>query len=1012
MNRREFVKDSLLSSLGVAGGELLLNHRSVYAENSAIPASQREPERKLRVYAQLLDPRENPDYTRHHVQPPAWDTFDGRTQFITFRTFALEHGQIVHYAEDMERYTRQYELGNVLWPFCSMLSAGNIGDVADEIKRRNLFVFDIWGYVPGTKPTPDGYWGEFQPAPGSLEVLQAKLGDHWLGMDNGEQDGRYIGGYADQMYPSAGSRLQQYLNFQRFAQRMTDQLGNKMSALVSLNFGHYFLKEGIYKLIGAETAQALPNGQVFYVFIRGAGKQYGVPWFGNASVFNRWGYKSYGTESSGSGWRHGPTLGTSLSLMKRLMYNQILYNSMAVGFESGWFFDTKVSSKGGWGASSTTGGLTPIGKIQQAAGKWVRETGQPGAMVTPLALMVDFFAGWTFPRHLYTSDVYRVWGNLPYAPGDYLTDGVLDMLYPGYQDSSYFHDESGFLTPTPYGDSADCLLTDAPGWLLDRYPVLVVAGELQRGPEIRDKFEAYVQKGGHLVITAGNVAKNPAGLAGIKVEGKARHFKAGERIEVGGASLAEDRSFDLCRITFPEGARVRAKAAEIPAAVEMDYGEGLITVFASPFGVGAKQALETKAELAEEVKNEVDKHLAKPFPLLKHVRRILDETLRSQALFEVGEGLSLVTCRKRAGEYTLGVTNNTWRQQPLKITSHCGRITELEELPLDQSEKGAAGYLPAGLEKADLGISGQNTIAGGDIRIFAVRVQEENVEEIAHVAPAARPQGRALVLREARSIKEEVLRRPTFFEHFDSAVVDWRYLRERGKEDLEREAGWIGLQKLRLFVDLTSGINFYPGLRLVDNIRADYLASMAAIEDVMGKMEILRSHDLILSLHRYPENNFTPQQSWQSFETTLRQLCERAGRQEMTVHLRLGLNKPPEDLNKAVQFWGRVGAPNLRLAPSTAFLLSQKTDPPEAQKLLQGKVGLWLVDTPREDIVGRIWNGHGSIRGYADKERLEKILAIDPQAPIVLDALYKKHDEEYTDAMALREILARQGGYH
>ena len=217
---------------------------------------------------------------------------------------------------------------------------------------------------------------------------------------------------------------------------MTDQLGNSMSALVSLSFGHYFLKEGVYKLIGAETAQALPNAQLFYVFIRGAGKQYGVPWFGNASVFNRWGYKVYGAEGSDTGTRYGPTRGTSLSLMKRLMYSQILYNSMLVSFESGWFYGVQTSSQGGWEASSKNAGLTPIGKIQRSAGRWIREVGQPGAMVTPIALIVDFFAGWTFPRHLYTSNVYRVWGNLPYGPGDYLTDGVLDMLYTGYQDSS------------------------------------------------------------------------------------------------------------------------------------------------------------------------------------------------------------------------------------------------------------------------------------------------------------------------------------------------------------------------------------------------------------------------------------------------------------------------------------------------------------------------------------------------------------------------------------------------
>ena len=137
------------------------------------------------------------------------------------------------------------------------------------------------------------------------------------------------------------------------------------------------------------------------------------------------------------------------------------------------------------------------------------------------------------------------------------------------------------------------------------------------------------------------------------------------------------------------------------------------------------------------------------------------------------------------------------------------------------------------------------------------------MEEIAHVAPPARPRGRALPLRGARSIKEEVLARPSFFEHFDSVVVDWRYLRGREKDELERESGWIGRQGLKLLIDLTSGINLFPDLRLLDNIRQDYSASLAAIEDVMGKMDVLPAQDLILALHRYPENNFTEEQAWQ-----------------------------------------------------------------------------------------------------------------------------------------------------
>lgn len=1010
MNRREFVKDSLLSSLtGLAGGDILLNDRRTSSEHPELSDSRQALEMKHRVYAHLLDPREHPDYTRHHIQPPNWDTFGGRTQFATLRDFKIVDGKIVDYVGKMDKYSQQYGLGKVIWPSYPILFAENLSGFVEEIRRRRLFLFDIYGYVPGSGP--GGGPQQFQPPAGALELLQTQLGDHWLGMDNGEQDGRYIGLYADEMYPSSGSRLLQYMNFQRFFERLTDQLGDKMSALVSLNFGHYFLKEGLYTLIGAETGQALPNGQVFLCVYSGGGQTIRrAVVFGNVSGWNRWGWKEYGLEEHSGRAAGGPTKGTSLSLLKRLMYSQILYDSMLVGFDQGWFYRQREAGADGVSQDQIeTERLSPIGEIQRGAGRWIREAGQPGALVTPVALMLDFFAGWTFPRQLYTSNVYRVWGNLPYGPGDYLTDGVLDMLYPSYQNSSYFHDESGFLTPTPYGDGADCLLSDAPGWLLAHYPMLVVAGELEGGAEIRDKLEAYVKDGGRLLITAGNLAKLPRGLTGIKVEGRLKHLEAGESVEVGETRLVEDSPFDIYLLSFPKGTRLRAQVVGIPAAVKMEYGKGWITLLANPFGVGSKEVAGVQAALSEDVKNEVDHQLANPYPLLKHVRQILDEAFRGIMLFEAGEGLSLITCRKGAGEYTLGVSNNAWRQRPLKIVSHCGHIESLRELPLDQSEKDAVGYLPEGLEYADLGVSGKNTIAGGDMRIFTVKVREENVEEIAHVAPPARPQGRAIVLREVRSIKEEVLARPSFFHHFDSAAVDWRYLHQRDKKRLQHENEWIQLQKLKLSIDLTSGINLYPCLRLLDNIKADYLSSLAVIEDVMEKMEILQSHDLILSLHRYPENNFTYAQCWQSFTTTLRQIYERVKDRQLMVDLRLSLNKPPEDLSKAAEFIEQVGAPNLRLAPSTSFLLVKKTSPSEARKLLEGKVGLWLVDTPRFDDVGRVWNGHTPIRGYKERQSLANILGVDPEAPFVLDVVYNNYDGEYLDAKLLREILTQRG---
>ncbi|MFH1744308.1 MAG: hypothetical protein ABIH23_35345, partial [bacterium] len=938
-----------------------------------------------RIYTELVDPHQHPDYDRRPVHPPGWETFGHRTRFTSLRGFGESNNQIVGYVEEIEKYTQTLELGDVIWPSYSVLFGENLGDVLDEIARRDLFLFDIWGYVPGSGP--GGYWQQFDPPEGVFDLLESKLGDRWLGMDVGEQDGRYVGGYAPQMIPRSAGRFEQYLNLQRHFQRMCDDLGNKMSTLLSLNFGHHFLKEGVYTLIGAETAQGLPNAQVYYSFIRGAGKQYGVLWFGNASVFNRWGWKVYGPEGGDGHYKSGPTKGTSLSLLKRLLYSHILYNSVFVGFENNWI--------------DSEGGVSPIGGIQQAAQRWVKEHGQPGVMITPVAVMLDFYSGWSFPRHLYTDNVYRVWGNLPYEAGDYLTDGVLDMLYPGYQDASYFHDESGFLAPTPYGDVADCLLTDAPGWLLDRYPILVVAGDLLGTVETRDKLQRYVENGGRLFITAENLAKFPDGIAGVAVTGLKEPFAKGTAVKIGEQGCVEDAPFELMKLAYPSQARIVARCGEIPAAVEVSSGQGSVTVTASPFGISSESLVEGP------IRSEIDKPLPKPYPLLNHVRILLDESLRSQMLFDIGEDLNLITCRRGQGDYWLGISNNSYQQRPFVIKSRCGEIESVEELPLDQSEKGAVGFLPECLADSDVGASDDRYIAGGDVRIFRVRVREENVDVIPHVAPPSRPKGRILPLRGIHSIKESILSRPTFFEHFDGVVVDWRYLRNRERKTLLHEAGWIGRQGLRVFIDLSSGINLYPDLRLLDNIESDYTESMAVINDVIEKMEIIGAHDLIFCLHRRPENNFTQEQTDAAFEKSLRRLSQKAEEREVTLHLRMSPDKPPWNLAEAKKLLKKVDLPNLRIAPCTALLLNDPAAAKDSVAAIRDRIGLWLVSTPALDIGGKLYSVNEPIAEHKSLKKLGEILSVAPDAPIVLDVVYRSQDEEYTDAVALDTVAAQ-----
>ena len=112
-----------------------------------------------KVYTNLLDPREYPDDARRSVKPPAWSLFGNQTHFTTLRQFQLRDNKLVDFAGDFERYTKTFDLGDVIWPNSRFLTATNIPEMVAEMKRRNLFMYQIWGYVPGSGP---GQWHQFE----------------------------------------------------------------------------------------------------------------------------------------------------------------------------------------------------------------------------------------------------------------------------------------------------------------------------------------------------------------------------------------------------------------------------------------------------------------------------------------------------------------------------------------------------------------------------------------------------------------------------------------------------------------------------------------------------------------------------------------------------------------------------------------------------------------------------------------------------------------------------------
>lgn len=892
------------------------------------------------VYSHPMNPREHPDDARRAVKPPDKSVLGERLRFSSVRNLSTPG-----WKSEIEKNVYKDRLGDVLWPIGQFNAIPHLNDVIAYIKdHKDILLFDASSGWPDKRD-------DLEAQDRVSAMLERELGPRWLGWDLGEQDGRYVMCFSDKIHPYGGDRLHQYLHFQDFFENGCRMLSNRPSTLISCNFGHYFLRESCFSSIGAETALSLPNSQVYYAFIRGAGKRHGVPWFGNISVWNRWGWKAYNNEkpkvqTTYEGSQPLPERGTSLALMKRLMYSHIFYNCWLVGIENCFYWFTK----------GRTDELSPIGVLQRDAREWSERNGNPGIMHTPVALVFDFYSGWTYPRHHYDYGMpYRVWGNLPYRMDDYFAADVLGMLYPGYEDSGYYHDERGFQSPTPYGDIAECLLSDTPVWLLKQYPVLVLANAISPSAEFSDKMQAYLDAGGLLVMTRGN-AKNLPGL------------------------------------------------------------KGRVTVIDSEWGVE-----ETAQCKVPPVFSMADRPLPNPHPLKPSARQALDRVFREQMIFTAsdakdGGGLSLVTCRRGKGEYTVLVENGTWSEKPFALKTKTGRILSVKELPTTTAERKARGWLPECIATNgtfSVGRDTANTIAAQGVRIFRVQLEEgDGIREIGKITPPAGPRGISLALRGGGAIKEQILRRPTFFEHYDGVMVDWKYLRARDRKELERERNWIGLQGLHVTVDMSQAFNWFPDLDWYAPDRKNARIAKQnreTLDDVLGKMPVLGARDLVVALDGRWE--WTPVSYTNRAVKALNELCRLAAPHGVTVHLR---QSPRRFIQSVGMFawWVNAGSePNLRAAPALAGLFAEYKKDIPAEKIARdalafaAKPGLLLVAAPGTDDFGRLVSLHEPIAASRDWASAVVKAFHNRGDRIVFEAVYPDADSEYADVKALKSAL-------
>jgi len=762
----------------------------------------------------LVDPRGYPGFARRPFATPTWETFGHRPQLVGGRYHGVKWDIS---AEDLVRIVpageplaeRPWFVGRVYRPDLGIMHAKeeDFRTGLERMRDTGMYLFNIGGYGPGSPWK--GSFGQASIPATRLDDLRGILGERFLGFDLGEQDGRLHNGFEHVQLPAPRTAAAAHRLFHDWCDRVIDDQGGKLSLLTVLWNWHHPIRDGAMTLAGAEcqNKHGVANAQVQYAFLRGAGKQHGVLWFGDASVFSTFGITGWHLADDGT--LVADPGGTSGSLLRRLFLTQWLWNACILGFEGSTVAAVPREKRA---AIKLPARPSPIGMVQMGLEKLIQAGFSPGVMQTPVAILLDGLSGWMPPR---TNRVqFRVWNDLPYEPGDHLVDGLLSLVYPGYEDCGWYMDERGTLAPTPHGDIVDCLLADAPADVLAKYGLVFCAGIATDLPAVRERLGAFAEQGGTVAATGDDAARLwPEWFP----HGSSLPVAAGRKIEwrIGGRETVEKDAFLLREIEAPSGTDVLAECDGRPAVVRVPRGAGSIVVLCAATGLGREP--QACRPCGHPMWGGENTGLDRPFPLLAHVREALDAALASQRFFTAGDGLSVTTCRLSDSTFTVGIGNPSLKNLPFEIVSHIGPIAEIREIDVGPSIHDMPGYRPhawgpydpkARPSRKDLGeLAGESAphdpgrIGGGDMRIFRVTLSRSLLRPEPAARPAAPVEDRLLWMPDLFTLRARLLSWPSFPHAFAGVMVEWTAVRDTDPDWLRTLGRWLFRHGIRLVVD-------------------------------------------------------------------------------------------------------------------------------------------------------------------------------------------------------------------
>ncbi|MBQ9859189.1 MAG: hypothetical protein IJO76_00735 [Clostridia bacterium] len=952
----------------------------------------------MKIYAHSVDPKKYPAFDKRPNRVVTREALGDEIQFTSARYFphTLDYKQLLDIDKTIKQYTEDYDIGKGFWLNWTTKYADNFPELVEKIAAAGAYLYGFWGIAPGIREDQNlRDYGYFSIPKEWHGLMQEVLGDHFLGYDIGETDGWYIGGYVSREDNAAGpkTRLGQYKAFEEYFEEIADNFYNKCTILCALTTVHYFARQGYAMMLNCESAQSLPNPQMWYGFLRGASKQYGILCGGNVSVWNRWGYKTYESSGGTAPTARGPEEGTSLSLMKRLMYTEYMYGCEMFGFEQTWFTDDNEEMYRKKLPSSTEnvpifGKLSPLGHINQYANRLIKKIGRPGVMYTPVAVVADAFTGWLPPRHLYTRKLYQAWGNIPYAAGDWQMNALFNMLYPGYADAGFYQDERGFLSATPYGEITDVLLSDVSGAVLGRYDTALVVNGTHLTYELYDKLRTFVENGGHTVVFADTVAQYEAALKQYDKDYTAFFgiSRLGDWVEMGGAAVTYGGQVypaDGLRVLSAQltaDAQVVAAAGEQPVIITTPHGEGSVTVILAQDGLQEKDTL-------TDLTNTVEMSVGIPYDFAAFIKAYLGDLFTPYTLVKTSnEALQYVVTVKDEKTLRVLVNNNTSTAQAYDLL---GDIAAVKEISLADGSPEMVGYYPMNhtVDNDTVLGKGSHTIPALDVQLFEVTLKKPLTlaDEVNPAAPARKCGVK--MPADVRSVKDFLLENPTFDQYFDTVLVDGEYFERASEEQVQRDARYLRLKNVKVSVDLTSLCNHFPDFNFETVFPEWQEKSYKRLDTILDRLFLCPADTVFVTLTRNGTSTVDAlKEDLKAVWTHVQRRCKAYGVRTAFINRPVLLST-----DKMLELAAQV--PELDWALNVGGALCGGAD---LQELAQRAPAAVVLNAPVKDVMGQLYNSAATLYDSPYGEDNRHVVQTT-DGDVYLGGTYANWNEIYAD---------------